>query len=224
MSYIIGSFIQWGSNPRITTVELIETHYLFFRIACHSLWPFSHLHTIPLERCTFLYAFVTDVPISFPHLFLRSVTEVYRSSSIAYAIFFPIFIHRILLHLGLEDFPASEPVHIVAPIGATFLWQRADQLRAISKRPRLEPSGVAPPLPSSTGDTSTEASVDPVAVVPPLSTSDDSDIRRTLETIMTIQAAHDQLLVDMLDEIRALRAELDHFRRSPLPPPFDDGL
>ena len=41
---------------------------------------------------------------------------------------------------------------------------------------------------------------------------------------MTIQAAHDQLLVDMLDEIRALRAELDHFRRSPLPPPFDDGL
>ena len=123
-----------------------------------------------------MYAFVTDVPISFPHLFLRSVTEVYRSSSIAYALFFPIFIHRILLHLGLEDFPASEPVHIVAPIGATFLWQRATQLRAISKRPRLEPSGVAPSHPSSTGDTSTEASVDPVAVVPPLSTSDDSDI------------------------------------------------
>ena len=41
---------------------------------------------------------------------------------------------------------------------------------------------------------------------------------------MTIKVAHDQLLVDMLDEIHALRAELDHFRRSPLPPPFDDGL
>ena len=37
MSYITRSSIQWGSNPRITFVELTETTYLFFRIACHSL-------------------------------------------------------------------------------------------------------------------------------------------------------------------------------------------
>ena len=37
MSYITGSSIQWGSDPRITFVELTETAYLFFRIACHSL-------------------------------------------------------------------------------------------------------------------------------------------------------------------------------------------
>ena len=49
MSYITGSSIQWGSDPRITSAELTETTYLFFRIACHSLWPISHLHTIPLE-------------------------------------------------------------------------------------------------------------------------------------------------------------------------------
>ena len=30
MSYITGSSIQWGSNPRITTVELSKIHYLFF--------------------------------------------------------------------------------------------------------------------------------------------------------------------------------------------------
>ena len=47
------------------------------------------------------------------------------SSSSTHAIFFLVFIHRILLHLSLEDFPASEPVHIIAPIGATFLRQRA---------------------------------------------------------------------------------------------------
>ena len=123
-----------------------------------------------------MYALVIDAPISFPHLFIRSLIEVHRSSSTAYALFFPVCIHWILLHLGLVEFPAFEPVRIVTPIGATFLWQRATQLRAISKRPRLEPSGVAPSHPSSTGDTSTEASVDPVAVVPPLSTSDDSDI------------------------------------------------
>ena len=49
MSYITGSSIQWGSDHRITSAELSETTYLFFRIACHSLWPISHLHTIPLE-------------------------------------------------------------------------------------------------------------------------------------------------------------------------------
>ena len=64
----------------------------------------------------------------------------------------------------------------------------------------------------------------PAAVAPPPSTLDDFDIRRTLETVMTVQAAHDQILVDMLDELDALRAYLVHLRRSPSPPPFDDGF
>ena len=80
---------------------------------------------------------VTDAPISFPHLFLRSVNEVYRRSSVAHAFFHPIFIHRILLFLWLDDFPAFEPVHIVAPIGATFLRQMAAYMRESSKRPRV---------------------------------------------------------------------------------------
>ena len=33
MSYIIESSIQWGFDPRITSVELTEITYLFFRIA-----------------------------------------------------------------------------------------------------------------------------------------------------------------------------------------------
>ena len=90
MSYITRSSIQWGSNPRIDTAELTEIHYLFFRIACHSLWPISHLHTIPLERCAFFYALVTDTPFSFSHLFIRSLIEVHRSSSTAHALFFLI--------------------------------------------------------------------------------------------------------------------------------------
>ena len=63
-------------------------------------------------------------------------------------------------------------------------------MRTSSKQSKVESSGVAPPPPSSTGDTSTEASVNPTIAVPPPSTSDDSDIRRTLEIVMTIQAAH----------------------------------
>ena len=72
MSHITGSSIQWGSDPRITSSALSETTYLFLRVACHSLWPISHIHTIPLERCVFLYAFMYGASISFPHLFLRS--------------------------------------------------------------------------------------------------------------------------------------------------------
>ena len=102
-------------------------------------------------------------------------------SSPAHALFFLIFIHRILLHLGLVVFPVSEPVHIIAPIGATFLRQRAAHLRASSKRLRVESSGVAPPSPSSTGDATAEEPVDhaanvTTADVPPPLTSDDSDI------------------------------------------------
>ena len=55
MSHITGSSIQWGTNPQITSSALSKTAYLFLRVACHSLWPISHLHTIPLERCVFLY-------------------------------------------------------------------------------------------------------------------------------------------------------------------------
>ena len=97
-------------------------------------------------------------------------------------------------------------------------------MRASFKHPKDEPSGVAPPPPTSKDDTSAEAFVDPAAAVPPPSTSDVFDIHRTLATVMTIQAAHGQLLVDLLDKIRVLQVDLEHFRRSPLPPPFDDGF
>ena len=121
------------------------------------------------------------------------MVEVHRSSSTAHGLFFPVFIHRIFLHLGLDEFPASEPVHIIAPIGATFLRQRVAQMRASSKHPRVESSlSVAPPPPPSSGDPTAEEYVDPMIVVDPSpSTSGDSSIRSMLDTVMTIQVAHD---------------------------------
>ena len=128
MSHITGSSIQWGFDPRITSSTLSKTAYLFLRVACHSLWPISHLHTIPLERCMFLYAFMFGASINFPHLFLRSLNEVHWNSSIRHALIYSIFIHRILLFIGLADFPSGELVHVVTPLGATFLRQRAAHL------------------------------------------------------------------------------------------------
>ena len=69
----------------------------------------------------FLYAFMSSASISFLHLFLHSLNEVHRSSAVGHALIYPIFIHRILLFLGLADFPSSEPVHVVDSLGVTFL-------------------------------------------------------------------------------------------------------
>ena len=137
MSLMTGISIRWGTDPHNTSYELTELSYLFFWISCHSFWPISHLHTIPIERCAFLYTLIIDAPMSFPTLFIRSLVDVHRSSAKSHGLFFPVFIHRILLDLDLEDFPASEPVHIMTPIGATFLRQRVAQLKASSKRPRV---------------------------------------------------------------------------------------
>ena len=99
----------------------------------------------------------------------------------------------------------------------TFLRQRAAHLRVAPSRPRGESSGAVPPPPSSTGADAAEASgVVADADVPPPTALDDSDIRCTLDHVLTIQAAHGQISMDMLNEIRALRAELAHFG----PPPF----
>ena len=191
--------------------------YLFFRIACHSLWPISHFHTIPLERYVFLYVFTFGASISFPHLFLRSLNEVHRSFAVGHALIHPIFIHRILLYLSLDGFSSGEPVHVIAPIGATFLRQRAAQLRVAPSHPRGASSSGVPPPPSFTGTAAAETSGTAAnANVPPSIASDDSDIRRTLDHVLTVQAAQGQILVDVLDEIRALRVELAQFR----PPPF----
>ena len=103
------------------------------------------------------------------------------------------------LFLGLDDFPSGEPVHVVVPIGATFLRQRAVHLRVDSTHPRGASFGVVPPPPSSTGADAAEAfgagAAD--ADVPPSTISDDSDIRRTLDHVLTVQAAHGQILVDV---------------------------
>ena len=92
-----------------------------------------------------------------------------------------------MLHLGLEDFLASEPVHIIAPIVATFLRQRAAQMRASFKCLRVESSTCATTQPPSSGVPTAVAYVNPIAAVGPLtSTSGDSSIQSMLDTIMTI--------------------------------------
>ena len=65
-------------------------------------------------------------------------------------------------------------------------------MRVGSTRPRGESFGAGPPHPSSTGADTAKASSAAAADadVPPPTTSNDSDIRRTLDHVLTVQAAH----------------------------------
>ena len=162
--------------------------------------------------------------MSFPSNFISSLVVVHRSRAKSHGLFFLVFIHRILLDLGLEDFPASEPIHIIAPIGATFLKQRAGQLKASSKHPRVESSIANASRPPTFSDPIAEEYVDPTAVVnPPPSSSSNSSLQSMLDTIMTIQVVQEQILLDVLTKLQALQADLEGARCStPPPPPFND--
>ena len=62
--------------------------------------------------------------------------------------------------------------------------------------------------------------MDPTAVMdPPPSTSNDSSLRAMLDTVLTVQSAHGQLLLDVLNEFTALQAELAVARGSTPPAP-----
>ena len=96
-------------------------------------------------------------------------------------------------------------------------------MRADPSVSRGASSSNAPRPPSSTGAVETSGAA-AATDVPPPTTSDVSDIQRTLDHVLTVQAAQGQVLVDILDEIRGLRANLAWFRSSSSPPPFDDGF
>ena len=92
------------------------------------------------------------------------------------------------MFLGLVDFPSSEPVYVVGPLRATFLRQRAAHLRADHSVFRRASSSSVPPPPSSTGAAETSSAAAATNVPPPI-TSDDSDIRCTLDHVLTVQVA-----------------------------------
>ena len=69
-----------------------------------------------------------------------------------------------------------------------------------SKRPRVE-SSIGASRPPTSGDPTAEEFMDPTATVKPsASSSSNTSIRSMLDTVMTVQAAHGQLLLDVLTE------------------------
>ena len=77
---------------------------------------------------------------------------------------------------------------MVGPLGATFLRQWAAHLRVDPSVSRGASSSSVPLPPSSTGAVETSGAA-AATDVPPPTTSDDSNIRRTLDHVLTVQAA-----------------------------------
>ena len=127
-------------------------------------------------------------------------------------------------------------------IGATFLKQRSAQKKTVepsvgtTKRPRVESIAEDVPVDPTAAisdDDEDDADVDAAAIGPSTaSLSLRSMLKRVLETqsshhimmetFMTTQAAHGQLLDDLITYIVALRADFAEYRTSfPPPPPSD---
>ena len=111
MSLLCGKTITWDSKPILDSHELTEANYLLFRIACHNIFPISHVHTIPIDRCIFLYAPITSASIYLPSLFIQTIVEVHKNTSKKQRLFFLVSILRILEYLEFECTFSFKLVH-----------------------------------------------------------------------------------------------------------------
>ena len=120
MSLLCDRLVSWRSKPRINSCEFTELNYLYLRISFHNIYPISHVHIVPIDRCSFLYALITNGFMCFPSLFIQTIVDIYRGKSKEQKLFFPVYIYRVLNFLGLSNFLPLELVHINAPIGETL--------------------------------------------------------------------------------------------------------
>lgn len=145
VSVLCGTPMVWTNEPRLDIGELMKDNYLLYRIACHNIFPMSHIHTIPTNHHVFLFSLVTSASMCLPSLFIQSIVNIHRSNSQKQSLFFPVSILRVLEHLGFECPSCSKLVHQISPITATFLKPSRAQtktpmkLMAKRKRTRVDP-------------------------------------------------------------------------------------
>ena len=88
MFLFCGRFVSCGSKTRINSCEFIELNSLYLRIICHNIYHISHVHTVPIEHCAFLYALITDGFLCFPSMFIQTIVDISRRKSKGQKLFF----------------------------------------------------------------------------------------------------------------------------------------
>ena len=113
MSLLCGRSVSWGSERRINSCEFTEFNYLYLRISCHNIYPIYYIHTILIDRCTFLYALITDGSMCFPSLSIQTIVDIYRSKSKAQKLFFLICMYiYIYIYIYIEGVELSRVIQI----------------------------------------------------------------------------------------------------------------
>lgn len=125
-------------------------------------------------------------------------------------------------------------IHITAPIGATFLKQQSGQKKNVGtsvgslKRPRVQSTigdvhaeeSPVDPTAAAADHGDDEVHVDTVAAEPTVPPS--LSLHAMMETFMTTQAAHGQILDGLITEVVALRVDFSKYTSAfPPPPPSD---
>ena len=79
MSLLCGKPVTWGTEPIIHSLELTEFHYMLFRIVVHNIFPIFHVHTIPIDRCVFVYSLRCGLDLEVSHLCFFSLFSLLRT-------------------------------------------------------------------------------------------------------------------------------------------------
>ena len=86
--------VSWGTELRINSCEFTKLNSLYLRISYHNIYLISQVHIVPINRCVFLYALVTDASMCFASLFIQTIVDISRSKSKGQKLFFLMFIFR----------------------------------------------------------------------------------------------------------------------------------
>ena len=68
-------------NQESILVNLLSLILYIWGFFFHNIYPISHVHIVPIDRCAFLYALITNGSMCFPFLFIQTIVDISRSKS-----------------------------------------------------------------------------------------------------------------------------------------------
>lgn len=239
-----GTLIVWAGEPRHDKNELTKDNYIFYRIACYNVLPLSHIYIVLTSLLVFLFGFIIVAFMCLPSLFIHFIVDIHRNSASKQKLFLLELILRVLEHLRFECSFSSELVHQIAPIRATFHKMSISQkkkptkAKAKGKRARVDPPQedveVDPVVDIAMEGDDDDSFDDDVGAAepiddPPATSSVQSMLERMfdiqavqgvmMQTFMTTQVVHGQLLDSLITNVVALRVDFIEFRSIVMLPP-----
>ena len=78
--FVVDMFLR-ALNQESILVNLLSLILYIWGFFFHNIYPISHVHIVPIDRCAFLYALITNGSMCFPFLFIQTIVDISRSKS-----------------------------------------------------------------------------------------------------------------------------------------------